>query len=116
MILVNERKKIKQKVQTGWPRYIESLLLFSDVEEDPPVIYDCPEDITRECSSPDDVIHVRWKPPRAVDDLEDVTLSFQSHHLHGDKFSVGNTSVTYVWEDRGGNSAECNFFVFISGE
>lgn len=58
---------------------------------------------------------VTWLEPRASDE-EGTRLTTLSDWSPGDLFSVGNTTVTYVFTDVSGNQAECSFEVIVRGK
>ncbi|XP_071814821.1 uncharacterized protein [Apostichopus japonicus] len=84
--------------------------LYSD--EVAPEVYGCPDDVTREVSPEIGFTFVIWEEPTAIDRVGEVTLTYQSHDV-GDAFSVGETLVTYKWEDNSGNTADCEFYVTV---
>ena len=81
------------------------------IEEIPPVIYDCPANITVNDGGTGSVA-VSWTPPTADDNCG--TPSLTSTHDPNDTFPVGTTTVTYTAEDSAGNTATCNFDVMVN--
>ncbi len=82
----------------------------------PPVVTGCPQDITRQLSTGQTSIAVSWTVPTATDDRTPthqitVTASHQPNQL----FSVGTTSVNYIFTDQSGNIATCIFNINIQG-
>ena len=76
---------------------------------DPPVIMDCPIDVTLD---PDSPIHT-WEEPTAIDDCGvNLTVNIPS----GSTFPTGVTEVVYTATDVVGNTATCSFFVTVPEE
>ncbi len=76
----------------------------------PPVIENCPADISVEASSDGGVVN--WEEPTASDNCS--VLSFVSSHSPGSSFPAGTTRVTYTATDNSGNSAICEFDVTVT--
>lgn len=79
--------------------------------ESPPVILNCPDDISVKGNEMHVAI-VDWTEPNASASCGDVTLT--SSHQPGDAFPVGLTTVEYKALDDGGNDAKCFFNVIVS--
>ena len=80
-------------------------------EEIPPIIHDCPADITVNDGGTGSVV-VSWTPPTADDNCG--TPALTSTHDPNDTFPVGTTTVTYTAEDSVGNTATCSFVVMVN--
>ena len=81
-------------------------------DSEPPVIEDCPGDITVPSNQQPEV-EVYWDEPTAEDYLSDVA-SFTSTHSPGDKFPAqSTTTVTYTATDHAGNVSTCSFEVEV---
>ncbi|MGC9355726.1 MAG: HYR domain-containing protein, partial [Mariniphaga sp.] len=89
--------------------------LLTDVEDNtPPVISDCPPDITvySEDGNPLNCAQaVIWTEPTASDNCE--LSGFTSNMEPGDEFPLGETTVTYTATDASGNSSTCSFKVTV---
>ncbi|XP_071840115.1 uncharacterized protein [Apostichopus japonicus] len=80
----------------------------------PPVISNCPADITLEAFNNDQCVSVNWIEPFGVDESPgDVTIRDRTSRP-GDCFPVGETVVTYVFRDVAGNTAICTFTINIT--
>ena len=74
----------------------------------------CPDDVTLDIPLNSPGTNVEWSEPRASDDSGRVSLRSQSH-TSGDFFRRGTTTtVTYMYEDPGGNIGQCMFTVNIN--
>ena len=80
----------------------------------PPVITICPDYVTKSIplGSASGGVKVDWTQPEATDDYTLVPLS-RSSHTSGEKFPIGNTTISYVFTDTSGNQAFCNFTVTV---
>ena len=74
----------------------------------PPVIENCPDDITITTGQPE------WTMPTAKDNGQ--LVSFYSDRTSGDIFPVGRTMVTYTAVDDVGLTSECSFIVTLIGK
>ncbi len=79
---------------------------------DPPIILNCPGDITITAAPGACDAAVIWTPP-TPDPSCDAIISSSSHEP-GDIFPAGTTTVTYIIVDSNGNSAECSFDVTVN--
>ena len=99
-------------IYDGYRRYIRILLLLPLISVDltPPVIYNCPRDITTnvEMGSWSDPVY--WMEPWAIDD-SGVTTLLTNSHSPGHRFPTGSTLVTYMFINRMNNVAACTFTV-----
>ncbi|XP_071845663.1 uncharacterized protein [Apostichopus japonicus] len=81
------------------------------VDNTPPLISGCPNDITRTAAPGTSGIVVSWTPPTATDpsgvDPPSVT------NRPGTTFTVGTTQVVYTFFDGAGNPAFCSFVVNV---
>ena len=77
----------------------------------PPVISNCPENVTVNNSSGQCTAPASWTVPTAEDNCE--LDSFESTHNPGFIFPVGETLVTYTAQDATGNTSTCSFTVEV---
>ncbi|HYG01173.1 MAG TPA: HYR domain-containing protein [Chryseosolibacter sp.] len=83
----------------------------SDVDADPPVFSNCPDDISLIVPDEQCSLQATWTEPNVSDHCDvDVTSNFSS----GSMFPVGTTQVTYTATDTYGNTASCSFNVTIA--
>ncbi len=80
----------------------------------PPVIADCPTDITTPTEAQQSSVAVVWTPPTATDNVGVAQSS--SSHVPGDRFDYGQTVVSYSFSDATGNPALCTFTVSVIGK
>ncbi|KAJ8035383.1 Hyalin [Holothuria leucospilota] len=82
----------------------------------PPVIIDCgiQNGTSLEAYLPDNssTVAVSWSEPRVTDNSGVMNIS-QTGGSSGDEFSLGVTTITYVFSDTSGNSNECRFYVDV---
>ena len=83
------------------------------IDNTPPVVSDCPEDINVDTTIDGAAVTVTWTEPTASDDSGSVSSTSSS--APGDDFPVGTTEVTYTFTDDAGNSAVCTFSVTVAG-
>ena len=81
------------------------------IEAGPPVVADCPENITTIAAANSCEAVVTWTPPTASD--EGTIVSLTSSHNPGDAFPVGTTIVTYTATDNDANQTTCSFSVTV---
>ena len=81
------------------------------VDNEPPVINNCPANIRVDNDPTLCKAKVTWLEPTAADNCG--ILSFTSDHHSGDDFPVGTTPVTYTAEDIHGNITTCIFNVRV---
>jgi len=86
----------------------------SPLDDIPPVISNCPTDISISLSGADCDESVNWTEPTASDNT--AVESLTSTHTPGDDFPVGTTTVTYTATDLSGNSATCSFDVTVNDD
>ncbi|XP_072051833.1 hyalin-like [Amphiura filiformis] len=85
------------------------------VDTTPPVVSNCPADITKIITPPSTSTQVTWTPPTATDDSGITPIRFSSHDP-GNTFNQGITFVTYTFMDAAGNEATpCVFSVTVQG-
>ncbi len=92
----------------------EFILLTHVVDNTPPVISNCPTDITfysEDGNSLNCGQLVNWNEPTAADNCE--LTGFTSNIEPGDEFPLGETTVTYTATDASGNSSTCTFKVTV---
>jgi len=80
------------------------------VDNQNPVFFNCPSDITIDESGVCEE-NVSWVEPTSSDNCG--IASVTSNHNPGDLFPVGNTQVVYTATDNCGNTAECSFIVTV---
>ena len=90
----------------------DSFCLSGPLDTEPPVISDCPNDITVSLSGADCDEVVGWTEPTASDNNS--VQSFTRTHAPGTTFPLGITVVTYTATDSGGNVAICTFNVTVN--
>lgn len=84
------------------------------LDDMPPVITGCPEDIEVDADPGDCSAVVTWVPPTASDNCS-VPVTLESTHEPGDAFDVGTTTVIYTATDWCGNITTCEFDVTVTG-
>ena len=111
---------MKQQSSTFQINVVLGLLAVDTTQ---PVIHGCPTDITNDMEFGTSSAPVYWIPPTATDVSGHVSLVSQSS-CPGDAFTVGITTVSYIFGDQSGNNASCVFnitmkegklFVSLSG-
>ncbi len=80
-------------------------------DKEPPMIWDCPEDVTV-APGPDCSIKVGWAAPIPMDNCGNVTTTVS--HPPGSTFYEGTTIVTYTFVDACGNKTQCSFKVTVT--
>lgn len=85
---------------------------LEDMETEPPVILNCPSNITTSLSSASCTKAVTWTAPSATDNCGLQTLT--SDYPSGFAFPRGETTVTYTATDRYGNTSTCSFTVTVN--
>ncbi|XP_022088888.1 uncharacterized protein LOC110978300 isoform X2 [Acanthaster planci] len=97
-------------------------VIVLDVEH--PEVYDCPEDVTIPViASSNHVLH-NWTPPKVSDNSGHVDVTFRCsssavsltdcNQAGNGTFSVGVTTIQYIFEDRSKNAAMCSFTVTVT--
>eukprot|EP00057_Strongylocentrotus_purpuratus_P012760 XP_011667234.1 PREDICTED: hyalin-like [Strongylocentrotus purpuratus] len=84
-----------------------------DIRNNEKPVFDlCPsdQDVTTDIGYPTAVVN--WTSPTATDNVGIQTLT--STHNSGQKFTIGNNTVTYNATDDAGNTETCTFFVIVS--
>ncbi|XP_071823795.1 uncharacterized protein [Apostichopus japonicus] len=93
------------------------VLIVRIVQKDtgPPTISGCPNDLSAviELGTPTAV--VRWTEPTATDLSGTVIMTSRSNGP-GESFSIGLTTVAYIFSDASGNAASCSFVVTVITE
>ncbi|XP_071814131.1 uncharacterized protein [Apostichopus japonicus] len=82
------------------------------VDSVPPVISDCPSQQTITVELGITSAQVVWLQPSATDNSGTATLQTQTHSP-GDSFSLGPTTVRYIFVDPASNPAICEFIVLV---
>ena len=93
-------------------------ILFSPVDNIPPVIRGCPDDIIDTGilnGENTQVATVTWIEPVATDNSGGI-VTVDSTYAPGDTFPVGVTNVRYTFTDPYGNSNFCRFTITVTGE
>ena len=80
------------------------------IDQEPPVVQDCPPNITVE-PDPDCQAVVNWISPGVTDNCSPVSVL--ASHAPGSVFEEGVTTVTYTMLDECGNTATCIFTVTV---
>lgn len=83
---------------------------ITQLDKTPPVIWDCPKNITVEPNEDCEAI-VSWSPPGVMDNCSPVSVL--ASHAPGSVFQEGTTTVTYTVLDECGNKANCSFTITI---
>ncbi len=84
--------------------------IISFVDDNNPVLSDCPTD--QSLSSIDgDCVNASWTPPTATDACTSVTVT--GDYNSGHCFPIGSTIVTYTATDECGNTSTCNFTIVV---
>lgn len=92
---------------------MEYVTLFYTEDTEPPIISNCPNDVTVIVELGLDNFGVAtWTPPTATDVSGFAQITSESNRP-GDSFPLGPTTVTYVFTDSSGNSAICSFIVTV---
>lgn len=88
-----------------------STCLFNVTVRDttPPVLSNCPADITLEATSTCEAI-ATWTAPTATDNC---SAAITSTHNPGSTFPIGTTAVTYTAADPSGNKSTCSFNIIV---
>ncbi|XP_041483492.1 hyalin-like [Lytechinus variegatus] len=88
-------------------------IVVSDNEE--PVINDCPSSVTVPTNNGQSYSTVSWTSPKAVDNANNVTLTFNEKYLWSNpgNFTEGRTHLSYTAEDAAGNKATCMFTIAV---
>ncbi|KAJ8042437.1 Hyalin [Holothuria leucospilota] len=94
------------------PRIFGDMCQFPMVDTNPPLIVGCPDDITIDVDLSSGGTEVSFTEPTAIDDSGVDILS--RSHAPGDFFTVGETTVVYIFEDFSGNNATCEFRVVVN--
>ena len=88
-------------------------ILATAVDNIPPVIRECPDDIQVSSPTGANSAFVSWTEPTATDNSGN-TPFVRRTHTPNSAFFIGTTVVTYTFSDRYGNSAACSFDVTVS--
>ncbi|KAJ8041487.1 Hyalin [Holothuria leucospilota] len=75
----------------------------------PPIIEDCPQDITVDAPQDASKVEVTWSEPTT----SEADTSVTSNYSPGDIFPIGRSVVTYSFTDVDGNGATCQFSVIV---
>ena len=81
------------------------------INNGPPIIINCPADITIATTPGQCEASATWLPP-TVDENCDALITSSSHQP-GDIFEVGTTTVTYIATDSNGQEAVCSFDITV---
>ncbi|XP_072046222.1 hyalin-like [Amphiura filiformis] len=88
---------------------------LSAVDTTPPLVWNCPSDIQRTIEIGTSDINVWWNEPSAFDESGRVSDS-NATHKSGQLFTVGMTTVSYIFVDSSNNIAVCDFHVIVDQE
>ena len=88
-------------------------ILATLVDNIPPVIRGCPDDIQVTSPVGANSVIVSWTEPTVTDNSGN-TPTVQRTHAPNSAFFIGLTVVTYRFSDGSGNSAMCSFDVTVS--
>ncbi|XP_072028540.1 uncharacterized protein [Amphiura filiformis] len=95
---------------------IYSDLICEAIDFRPPIITNCPSDISHVIAPGQSSAQVSWTPSSAIDPCDETPMdqieSF-STHIPDQQFTVGVTNVTYIYTDNAGNEARCSFTVTL---
>jgi len=95
---------------------VSQVQTISIVDTTPPVIVGVPSDITVPADAGFCNAVVFWTPPTATDNCTPAgNIIVTSSHDPGDVFPVGDTTVTYWFEDECGNASSASFEVEVLG-
>ncbi|XP_033099724.1 uncharacterized protein LOC117103264 [Anneissia japonica] len=83
------------------------------IDEESPVIMNCPSAIVNETDPSVNSTSVSWAEPNYSDNTNTASLLSESTHDSGDTFYIGVTTVVYTVTDESGNVGTCNFTVTI---
>ncbi|WP_375577704.1 HYR domain-containing protein [Marivirga tractuosa] len=83
------------------------------IDQTPPEVEDCPEDITISTSDNCEAT-VEWDEPTATDLCSSVVVN--SNFESGSIFSVGTTTIEYEFTDKEGNLSYCTFDINVVDE
>jgi len=84
------------------------------IDNAPPVLVNCPTDISVANDAGQCNAVVMWTPPMIGDTC--TTNSLTASHNPGDQFPVGTTPVTYSAQDASGNTSSCGFNVIVTDQ
>ena len=86
-------------------------------DSNPPVVSNCPDEVTRELTANQTRVKITWNEPSATDDVTPASLLKQTQtHTTGQEFSIGTTTVIYTFTDEAGKTSVCNFNVIVSSK
>ncbi len=106
----------KSKGKRAWwcalNKYAFLILRLFSVDDIPPVIQNCPDDISQNTPLGSGGRIMTWTSPTATDNSGVVTLASRSHRS-GQFFATGTTTVTYRFVDASGNEAICSINIVI---
>jgi hypothetical protein len=82
------------------------------VDTIPPVIKNCPTQVSKYSLTATDCVPVTWQTPIATDNIS-IPPSVSSNYPSGYCFPVGTTKVIYTAKDAAGNTSTCSFDVTV---
>jgi hypothetical protein len=103
---------IKCYAQDQWGNIDSCIWTITVVDEELPVLLNCPGNISTTVPGCEAGSVMSWTPPTVADNCPMVTLT--STHNPGDFFPCGTTVVTYTATDMAGNVATCSFNVTVT--
>ena len=104
--------RIRQTANNIMLRWCANAFEFYNTDNDKPVIFGIPNDITKPSGHPSVV--VEWAEPMATDNSGIQSLT--SSHRSGSIFPVGSTPVVYTSTDPSGNTEMRTFVVLVKGK
>jgi len=84
------------------------------IDNQDPVIQDCPDNIVVVSEAPDCGATVTWTAPTVSDNCPGATISQTSGPISGASFPSGVTTVIYTATDAGARTAMCSFTVTVN--
>ncbi|XP_072051832.1 uncharacterized protein [Amphiura filiformis] len=92
-----------------------NIIVTSATDAVPPVVVNCPSDITRQLAAGTSSIAIQWTAPTATDNVTPVNqITVFQTHTPNQVFTVGTTQVTYIFTDAAGNDGRCSFNIIVT--
>ncbi|XP_022090907.1 hyalin-like [Acanthaster planci] len=105
------KKPIQYTATDAFGNNATCLFYVTVVDETPPVISNCPDDVTVVADPQSPTGWGNWTMPKATDNGMHVTMT--SNVRSGDLFRIGRTRVTYTAVDNAGLTTNCRFTVTV---
>ena len=97
--------------------FFPSFLRIVGADTTPPMIVNCPTDITQPLAAGQTTVAVSWTEPTATDDTTPVNqIQRVSTHTPNQQFGEGSIMVIYLFIDQANNEARCTFNVMVTGK